>query len=142
MAAIKDTLLDKDENEIYPKTVTDNVFDSEGNRLDNLIGSIKENLVVEEYTQTGTSVGTVRYFKCGKICRMQINFSPTSAKNYEWTIPEKFRPKGAVYDIGLDTASGKGLYVYFYDSGEAHVSIPSESQNHVCVYSGTYVTAN
>lgn len=44
MAAIKDTLLDKDENEIYPKTVTDNVFDSEGNRLDNLIGSIKEKL--------------------------------------------------------------------------------------------------
>lgn len=44
MAAIKDTLLDKDENEIYPKTVTDNVFDSEGNRLDNLIGSIKENI--------------------------------------------------------------------------------------------------
>ena len=45
MAAIKDTLLDKDGNEIYLKTVTDNVFDSEGNRLDNVIGSIKENLV-------------------------------------------------------------------------------------------------
>ena len=44
MAAIKDTLLDKDGNEIYLKTVTDNVFDSEGNRLDNVIGSIKENL--------------------------------------------------------------------------------------------------
>ena len=41
----KDTLLDKDGNEIYLKTVTDNVFDSEGNRLDNVIGSIKENLV-------------------------------------------------------------------------------------------------
>lgn len=42
--AKKDTLIDKDGVEIYPQTVTDNVFDSEGNRLDNALTQINNDL--------------------------------------------------------------------------------------------------
>lgn len=68
MAAIKDTLLDKDKNEIYPKTVTDNVFDSEGNRLDNLIGSIKGDLVELAKYEVGGRIDLSSYTQTPYVC--------------------------------------------------------------------------
>lgn len=54
--AIKDTLINKDGVEIYPQTVTDNVFDSEGNRLDNTIEQINNDLSELQKSTLGTEV--------------------------------------------------------------------------------------
>ena len=126
MAAIKDTLLDKDGNEIYLKTVTDNVFDSEGNRLDNVIGSIKENLVgkiskstIKSLSIDGTTDAAVRITVNGIDTRTQLilGFVPSSvgAGIRSWSFASYTNVFHLVWSAPNERVVGKLYYITISD---------------------------
>lgn len=130
MNAYKDVLLDKDGNEFYPKTRTDNVYTPDGERLDNVLEDMgkfnfgSQTDVIAETTSHGYFVapqdGYIRVSTDGAVgswvmvvidditmCILRVHTLNTSQYN------TLFVKKGMKINISAYGSMNTGIYIPF-----------------------------